>query len=411
MNSNVHLWHSLLGSKSFGWVFRVIRKSHTSETRSNFGDCVASTCLQLPLFFSSSPWSWSPAQLLLLLMMTASIPDPVTVTTNAGKVFCIEQIYIIIIFICITLSYHYCVEKTYNARELPSWRESCWQRWLHPVPSGKAGNIGNIVKSNSKELEKETILDLKKVTSLGRPAVLVENWRYDDSWLQRRKLFGQLWLLQVHQTQDSLAGWHLGRRIEVHRCKSFLRPLLDLLTHRAESIDNFGIGTNTSKRVGLDPSSWRPDRICLGEQTQMKICLIVSKGIQRGVFCEVVVFLHYIEYPWDYMIAISRTALVRWIAASQDSFSQVAQSSAALRSTGECSVPRPTSFSLTSEGSFNTNPPCLMGGRCTRPMQGPLQGSRKSLTESWLAKWRSVKGLLWSTPDSPKSGVSPSTAR
>ena len=43
MNSNVHLWHSFLGSESFGWVFRVIRKSHTSETRSNFGDCVAST--------------------------------------------------------------------------------------------------------------------------------------------------------------------------------------------------------------------------------------------------------------------------------------------------------------------------------------------------------------------------------
>ena len=203
-------------------------------------------------------------------------------------------------------------KKTYNARELPSWRESWWQRWLHPVPCGKAGNIGNIVKSNSKELEKETILDLKKVTSLGRPAVLMENWRYDDSWLQRRKLFGQLWLLQVHQTQDSLAGWHLGRRIEVHRCKSFLRPLLDLLTHRAESIDNFGIGTNTSKRVGLDPSSWRPDRICLGEQTQMKICLIVSKGIQRGVFCEVVVFIRCcmctLEITW---LPCSRTALVR----------------------------------------------------------------------------------------------------
>ena len=316
MNSNVHLWHSLLGSKSFGWVFRVIRKSHTSETRSNFGDCVASTSPALEQQYIGKHADVFNSLFSSPLRLGLGLLHSFCCCWWWLRVFRIRWLWRRMLARCfalnkyISLLYasHYLIiivwKKTYNARELPSWRESWWQRWLHPVPSGKAGNIGNIVKSNSKELEKETILDLKKVTSLGRPAVLMENWRYDDSWLQRRKLFGQLWLLQVHQTQDSLAGWHLGRRIEVHRCKSFLRPLLDLLTHRAESIDNFGIGTNTSKRVGLDPSSWRPDRICFGEQTQMKICLVVSKGIQRGVFCEVVVFLHYIEYPWDYMIAM-----------------------------------------------------------------------------------------------------------
>ena len=57
---------------------------------------------------------------------------------------------------------------------------------------------------------------------------------------------------------------------------------------RTESRDNFGIGTNTTKTVSLAPSSWKPDRLCFGKQLQLNICIDVSKGNQKGTFCEVV---------------------------------------------------------------------------------------------------------------------------
>jgi len=66
-------------------------------------------------------------------------------------------------------------------------------------------------------------------------------------------------------------------------------PWLDdtwAIEFRTESRDNFGIGTNTAKRVGLAPSSWRPERLCYGKNLHLKICLDVSKGNQKGTFCE-----------------------------------------------------------------------------------------------------------------------------
>ena len=59
---------------------------------------------------------------------------------------------------------------------------------------------------------------------------------------------------------------------------------------RTESIDNFGVGTNTSKRISLNPSSWKPKRLCSGNKLRLKLCLDLSKGSQKETFCEVIIF-------------------------------------------------------------------------------------------------------------------------
>ena len=58
---------------------------------------------------------------------------------------------------------------------------------------------------------------------------------------------------------------------------------------RTESIDNFGVGTNTSKRISLNPSSWKPKRLCSGNNLRLKLCLDLSKGSQKETFCEVII--------------------------------------------------------------------------------------------------------------------------
>ena len=58
---------------------------------------------------------------------------------------------------------------------------------------------------------------------------------------------------------------------------------------RTESIDNFGVGTNTSKRISLNPSSWKPKRLCSGNKLSLKLCLDLSKGSQKETFCEVII--------------------------------------------------------------------------------------------------------------------------
>ena len=58
---------------------------------------------------------------------------------------------------------------------------------------------------------------------------------------------------------------------------------------RTESIDNFGVGTNTSKRISLNPSSWKPKRLCSGNKLRLKLCLDLSKGSQKETFCEVII--------------------------------------------------------------------------------------------------------------------------
>jgi len=55
---------------------------------------------------------------------------------------------------------------------------------------------------------------------------------------------------------------------------------------RTESIDNFGVGTNTSKRISLNPLSWKPKRLCSGNKLRLKLCLDLSKGSQKETFCE-----------------------------------------------------------------------------------------------------------------------------
>ena len=109
---------------------------------------------------------------------------------------------------------------------------------------------------------------------------------------------------------------------------TFLGSSLICSHYRTESRDNFGIGTNTAKRVGLAPSSWRPERLCYGKDLHLKICIDVSKGNQKGTFCEVVVHRLYKGLPYD---AIFRNAPGKLTAVNQDSFFQIVHLLTALR--------------------------------------------------------------------------------